>query len=216
MSITVDTRKFKRQSARLMDMRQWQGAENFWRQQGSGVMKEVINRMPPSRRRANVAAKKSGENAVEGDIRKVFQAVHPSRAENVDLAAVHRAHRNARGRTRRAKPRRQVKAAVLNAYIREKKKQVGYLAAGFNAAAAKVGYKPPAWIWRHRAPGSMKLRTSTRGIRIKATNRVGYAPRIVRIDAKVQSGINTQANKIRRQVDYLLKRQARKVGFRVR
>jgi hypothetical protein len=218
MSITVHTGPYKRQAARLMDLKRWSGVEAFWKAQAKGVMKEVIAYIPPGQGKADLGAKKRGEGAVEGDLQKLFEGVSPQRAEQTDLAPIHDRHRNARGKVIGVRKNAQYKVprAALTAYIRETKTHVGYLAAGFNAAAAKVGYRPPAWIWRHHSPGSVSLRITDRGIRFLATNAVPYASKIAILERQIQKGITAQTSKIRREVDFLLKRQAKAAGFKVR
>ena len=93
---------------------------------------------------------------------------------------------------------------------------MGYLAAGFNRAAARTGYKPPAWIWRHHSPGDVSLRVSARGIRFLATNRVGFASTVDNLQKRIQAGVDAQAGKIRRQVDHLVKKAATRSGFKRR
>ncbi len=219
MSIRVNTREYKRSAARLMDVRRWPNPEKFWAGQAKGVMKEVIAFVPPSMGKANIEAKRRGEANVASDIEKLFLAVSPRRADtSVSLAQVHAAARNSKGRVSRNKGRTPalVTRSALSAYLREVKGRVGYLAGGFNAAAAKVGYRPPAWIWRHRSPGSVRLRVSARGIQFRATNAVDYASGVAALESRIQRGIDAQTGKLRRETEYLLARAARASGFRNR
>lgn len=78
------------------------------------------------------------------------------RLQHAEIAArpdesLHAGVRNARGRVKPSQPVRQVivNEGTLNAYIRRRQRNVGILAAGWNAAARRFGYKPPAWIAKH-------------------------------------------------------------------
>lgn len=218
MSLRINTTNYRRQVQRLMDIRRWPNVQKFWAGQAKGVMKEVIAYVPPSKGKATLEGKRRGEEAVASDIAKLFIGVTPRRAKETDIKSLHQRHRNAKGRVGRdlGQNRYKVPRAALNAYIRETKKSVGYLAGGFNAAAARVGYRPPAWIWRHQSPGSVVLRISDRGIRFRATNAVDYASQIGVLERRIQKGINAQAAKIERETRHLLIRAARGAGFKTR
>jgi hypothetical protein len=219
MSITVHTGPYKRQAARLMDIRRWPDAQKFWAGQAKGIMKEVIAHVPPAWGKADLNAKRIGEAIVASDVGKLFQAVAPGAVDrSVDLASIHSGARNQKGKVPRSKGKNKYKVskAALTAYIKEEKSHVGYLAAGFNAAAAKVGYRPPAWIWRHSAPGSVMLRVSERGIHFRATNSVQYASKIGILQHQIQKGVNVQTSKLYRESMYLMLSAAEKAGFKTK
>lgn len=219
MSIRVYTDSFMRQSARLKDVRQWSSPERFWARQAKGLMMDIVGRVPPSAGKADLAAKKRGEGAVARDVAKLFQPVPRRQVEHHDLAGLHRSHRNDKGivptRSKRGN-RYKVSHEALRSHLRESKGKVGFLAAGFNAASERTGYRPPAWILRHRAPGGVALRVSERGIYFRATNSVRYASNVSRLEAQIQRGLNQRAAKIWLEVEFLLKLEAAKAGFQVR
>lgn len=103
---------------------------------------------------------------------------------------------------------------AFNRYRRTALKSVGRFAAGWNAAAAKVGYRPPAWIARHRSAGAIAVELSARRIRFKATNKVPYGSKLSNVRHRVQRAVNDQANKLHRQIKHRLISQAKKAGFR--
>lgn len=90
---------------------------------------------------------------------------------------------------------------------------VGFLASGWNVAAAKLAFKPPQWMWRHKGEGDMREVTTSDRLEIDAINRVGFAnnavggqmDRLLRFAYTAQQGANdrrwkkfaeTQAKKV--------------------
>lgn len=222
--IRIDTRSFKRKSAQLMDLRRWPDAEKFWRTQAKGVMSETVNRTPPGGGPVRgIQAKQRGEAIIHGDMAKLFRPVtrkDPGVITSIGkVSHIHSSARNKWGRVHRDLPEDQkhmVFRPVLNDYRREKLKHVGHLAAGFNRASARVGYKPPAWIWRHKAPGDVMLRVTSRGIYFRATNRVRYASSVTNLEKRIQAGVDAQTAKLYRQVDYFVNGAARKAKLKRR
>lgn len=222
--IRIRTASFKRQAAKLMDLRQWPDAEKFWRVQARGVMSEVVNRTPPGGGPVRgIQAKKRGEALVNADVAKLFRPVTRKDGDTITtqgrMASIHEAARNKYGRVHRNLPdeeKHPVFRPVLNAYRKDKLKRVGNLAAGFNRASARVGYKPPAWIWRHKAPGDVVLKVTSRGIYFLATNRVDYASSVTNLEKRIQAGVDAQTAKLYRQVDHFVNGAARKAKFKSR
>lgn len=154
------------------------------REQGRGIVRWVqLYTAPGHDGVTGQAAKKHGEGKVEGDIRKLMFGVSKRAAGmRTDIAAIHKSARNARtGRVNRSQGSGKVPVprAALNKYIASKKKMVGYLASGWNTAAAKLGAKAPAWIWRHSGEGDVRDVTTSDSVKIVATNRVGFASRAI-------------------------------------
>lgn len=218
MSLRIHTQTFKRQAARLADIRTWPSAHSFWARQAKGVMKEVIANVPPSQGKADLSAKRAGERAIETDIGKLFVAASGRNPiQPVAIASIHQSARTDKGRVAgrsRGKNRHRVSKAALQAQMRDAKKGVGNLAAGFLPAARAVGYNPPAWIGRHSAPGSVSLRITSHGIRFRAINNVAYANKVVFLQSRIQKGVNRQTSKIFLEVEYLLGKAAGDTGFR--
>ena len=96
-----------------------------------------------------------------------------------DLLGSHeRARRGAAGRVnpRNRKEKLPVSNAVFNRVLSLLQKHVGWLAAGLNAAATKLGFSLPAWIKRHGNKfGSISVKASANGIRIRIIQNVPYA-----------------------------------------
>lgn len=216
MSLRIYTTTFRRQAHFLRRLIESQDTQQFWMGQAKLIVTEVIAHVPPSQGKADLSAKRAGEKTVESDIGKLFQEVAPSRAEETSLKQIHSRHRNHKGRVPRSKGRNKYKVSktALRTYMREQKARVGYLAAGFNAAANATGYRPPAWIARHRAPGSVSLRVDSRGIRFRAVNEVHYASKVAFIQSRVQKGINIRSQKLWRELEFLMERYAKRSGFK--
>jgi hypothetical protein len=209
MSLKIYPREFQRQAARLADIRTWPDAHSFWARQAKGVMKEVIANVPPAAGKADLTAKRIGERAVERDIGKLFVAASGQRrpAAPVAMESIHQSARTDKGRVggrSRGRNRHRVTQTALKAYLRDAKKDVGKLAAGFVPGANAVGYRPPAWIARHSAPGSVSLSITSHSIRFRAINSVSYANKVNFLQSRIQRGVNRQTAKIFLEVEHLL------------
>ena len=94
-------------------------------------------------------------------------------------------------------------------------KKVGLLMAGWNASAAKLGTKLPAWTSRHGTGGGRCAVTKTRsGIRIRLENMVGFVTKVKGLERRVQWALNAQAGALERAADAIIRKTARRVGFR--
>jgi hypothetical protein len=94
-------------------------------------------------------------------------------------------------------------------------KKVGLLMAGWNASAAKLGTKLPAWTSRHGTGGGRCAVTKARtGIRIRLENMVGFVTRVQGLERRVQWALNAQAGALERAADAIMRKTARRVGFR--
>ncbi|MEM7696924.1 MAG: hypothetical protein AAF236_00805 [Verrucomicrobiota bacterium] len=207
--IRLDTTKFEKQLARFMAGSR-RDLSDVMKQQMRLFVRDAATMTPPGKRgstsTSGTSAKKKGEASVKSDISKLFAPVPKAQAESVDLAAVHKRQRNSRGRVGRVGDRRRVYSAELNAFIRKQVAKVGALAAGWNRAAARVGWKPPAWIWRHASPGSIDIEDNDKHIRLKARNRVRYASDQKGLERRLQMAMNARADALRRQVDRALEK----------
>ena len=94
-------------------------------------------------------------------------------------------------------------------------KKVGLLMSGWNASAAKLGTKLPAWTSRHGTGRGRCAVTKTRtGIRIRLENMVGFVTRVQGLERRVQWALNAQAGALERAADAIMRKTARRVGFR--
>ena len=211
--IEVDTREFMATAARFLATSKRDHLV-VMREQAKGVIREVIALTPPGRP-GMTKARSRGTGKVKADILKLVKGTSSeARVQRRDIAAIH-ASRRRRGRvTRELNPRILVPMDALRAYIKERQARVGHLASGWNEAAAKLGYKPPAWVWRNEGPGAIKIRVTDKDIRIRATNRVAFASEISMLNRRIQTALNIQRNKMERRLASYLKRAAARSGFK--
>jgi hypothetical protein len=184
------------------------------RTQFKGIVREVIRTTPPgSAKTQGAAAKKSGENKIRGDVMRAIIPTRSNRVDTNDVAGVIASLRNSRGTVRRPSKKVRVPSQAATAYIKEKQRMVGYVAGAWNPAAAKLGYKPPAWIWRHGSPGSIKIEISDDRILFRATNRVSYAGNLRFFKNRIQGAVDDQASKLFRQISHVTGNTAKKAGI---
>ena len=208
VDVTWETNDFRRALDRYM-----RGSRRdisiVMRQQAKKIIESVAMVMPPSSAgsTAPVKARKQGEARIRGDLARLF--VKAKIGGETNLASVHKAARNSRGRVRNISKKIPVAAADFNAYQKLVLARVGFLASGWKAAATALGSKLPAWIRRHNGPGDATVHESFNGITVTATNKVRYASSGDN-DRRVKWAINRQAGKLRAQLDYQLKQNARR------
>jgi len=190
-------------------------AEVVLRQQARGLMKSLIDVTPPGGRNvSNAKARARGINSLKADAFKVVEVVSPKRAEETNVEPLISRHR-VQGRVKQeVTPRILVSAAALRAYLKKQQAKVGFLASGWNQAASKLGFKPPAWIWNNRGPGAVVIEVNERRIAVRATNRVKYASGFRDMSSLVQWAVNLQTQKLRRQLTNFLAGTARRAGFK--
>ena len=184
------------------------------REQAKGVSREVIALTPPGRP-GMTGGRSRGTAKVKADILKLVKGTNAeAKVQRTDIAALH-ASRRRRGRvTSVIRPRILVPMDALRAYIRQKQTHVGHLASGWNTAAARLGYQPPAWIWRNDGPGAIEIRVTARDIVIRATNRVPWASEISMLERRLQTALNIQRGKRERRPASSPAKAAARSGFR--
>jgi hypothetical protein len=102
------------------------------------------------------------------------------------------------------------------AYIKKAVKMVGKQAAGWKAAAIKLGAKLPAWITRHDRAGYAKYtQQGSRGV-LELANAGVYARARGTLERRLQAVLTKRTGALTRRVDYYLKQNAKASGFGVR
>lgn len=184
------------------------------KEQARGIMRNLFMVTPPGR--ANLGsgkARKRGRDNVKADVLKVVRPVK-SKPDQTNVAALIKAHRH-EGRVRRqVNPRITVPLDAFKAYVAKKQAMVGFLASGWNEAAARLGVKPAAWIWQNEGPGDLQITITDKSIRIIATNKVKYASSIGQLRSRLQWAVNQQGRKIERRLKRFQEEQAQKAGFK--
>ena len=108
-----------------------------------------------------------------------------------------------------------VSATAYKRFSKALNKRVGWMAAGWNQAAALLGYRPPAWIWRHSAPGYGTLTVDDQGVRIKMTNAVRYASQVGDMRRRVQYALDSQAKKMINTANKFFENMWKTSGFKL-
>ena len=197
-----------------------QSRRELTEQAARGFVKEVVGITPPAGKgKRGSAAKKAGEASIKYDLARVMIAVRA--AKNVTLQDPRAIHQRLRDlRTGRINPRNlkhpyPVDVSALRSLQRELLARVGELAAGWNAGAAKLGAKLPAWVSRHGSGRSaISVVDSIRLFRITLTNAVKYVTNVADYGRRIQSAIGIQAAKMERKADFLLTRALKRSGWK--
>lgn len=94
------------------------------------------------------------------------------------------------------------------------KRQVGILAAGWNAGAKKLGVKLPAWVTRHGTAFGECVVTITRDtFRIELGNVVNFVGNVKGYERRMQRAVDFQAAKMQREADYLVRKAIKQSGW---
>lgn len=103
-----------------------------------------------------------------------------------------------------------VSKAAMSRFEKHLFSKLGMAASGWNMAAAKLGVKPPAFIWRHGGSGGFQVLVTDQSIRIKMSNRVDFAAKIPRMNwpRVVQRALDKQA----KLMDKVVKNHLGKMG----
>jgi len=184
------------------------------KEQARGIMRNLFEVTPPGRPKLGSGkARKRGRDNVKADVLKVVRPVKRNPQET-DVAALIKPRRRD-GRVRReVNPRITVPLDAFKAYVARKQAMVGFLASGWNEAAARLGVKPAAWIWQNEGPGDLQIIITDKGIRIIATNKVKYASSISQLRSRLQWAVDQQRRKIERRLKKFHAEQAQKAGFK--
>lgn len=189
------------------------------RMAAKGFVKDVISISPPaSKGITGQAAKKRGEAGIVADVAKLLiPAQNPTGANakaRGELWQFHKAHFRG-GRVRIADAERAVARPQDIAWlVRTLQKLVGWLAAGWNAGAVKLGVTVPAWVKRHGSRfGEHEITVTATRVRIELSNTVGFVGDVKAYDRRVQAAINYQGKKMQRQSDALLKKRLKVAGL---
>lgn len=87
-------------------------------------------------------------------------------------------------------------------YVARMKGKVGTLASGWNAAAAALGFSPPAWISRHGTQhGQVIMDLDSERMRIVFTNAAPFTNNVRDLASRVQKAVDWQARDMNRRID---------------
>lgn len=209
VDVKFETAEFRRALDRYMKSSR-RDISTVMRQQCKKIIESVAMVMPPSSAGsiAPVKARKQGEARIRGDLQKLFIKTRRGPHES-NLASIHKANRNSRGRVSRRPTKTPVSPAVFNAYQKLVLSRVGLLASGWKAAATALGSKLPAWIRRHSGPGDVSVRDSFNGTTVTATNKVRFASAGDN-ERRVKWALSRQTRKLQNMIGAQLSKTARR------
>lgn len=202
------------------------GVQRQMEKQGKLLVGHLMDLTPPSGRHGRgVKAKQAGMRTVEAEIRKVIMGVDKRRDPNPSLAmgALRQHHEKARkggrvkGKSRTGRQLMVTSKSKLNAYIKQRQKQVGMLAAGWNAAARRFklsGRKWPAWVKRHNPPSFADLKMGKRKIKIRLVNQVKYAGNVGIMRRRLDAALHRSARN-NEKILHSYKKAAKAEGWKV-
>lgn len=181
--------------AKIIDKNNPEGLQKLGLQSARRFVKNAADITPPADGKANVAAKRQGENAILADLLKLavpttVAGVSRAKAREVLDSAEDLIERHKRSLTHgRVNPRNGrklfVEQADFNRVYKLLADRVGWLAAGLNAAAQKLGFNLPPWIKRHGTKfGSITVRITRTGIFIRIVQNVAYTDDVTGYEKK--------------------------------
>jgi hypothetical protein len=212
VDLKIDDRAFRR-SLNAFAANSRKTGQEILRSQAKLFVQDVVKITPPNRGKAN---RKGGEATIRADIRKIMRASNAKDAVT-DPADIHSSYRNkSTGRVRR-ELKNKIKVRNLAAFIKAEIEKVGILASGWNAAAARLGAKLPAWITRHgTGRGSIRILLGALSMRIVLANAVKFVGNVKGLTRRVQSALDRRSKAMDRQLEnFAVKQAARKAGFEV-
>jgi hypothetical protein len=195
------------------------GVAALMRQSAKRIIKNIVDITPPARGKADGAAKKAGENSIFGDLLKIAQPVQGltrKQAAGVlanadDLLKYHAQNLAANGRPNRGVKKIEVLHGDLMRVAALLGKRVGWLAAGLNAAAEKLGFKLPAWIARHgNAFGIIEINFTETRFHIKIGQNVPYADNVKGYARKFDFAFQREVKSLQGMIKAVAEKAARK------
>lgn len=203
------------------------GIAALMRQSAKRIVKNIVDITPPASGKADGAAKKAGENAIVGDLLKLAQPVEGiTRRQAKDVLAsaddLMQLHARSLASNGRVNPRsRREKLQVLSQDFTRVAallgKRVGWLAAGLNAAAGKLGFKLPAWIARHGQKfGIIEINFTETRFHIKIGQNVPYADNVNGYARKFDFAFQREVQSLQRMIKVVADKAARKARARFR
>ncbi|MEQ1862644.1 MAG: hypothetical protein ABMA13_22215 [Chthoniobacteraceae bacterium] len=199
---------------------------------GRRVVKNIVDITPPAKGKADASARKRGEQAILNDILRIAIPVTATSAKKAgqtiadgeQLAETYRrslvrgggssGHRvNPRSRKHRLLVRRDefmAFAKLIHGYV-------GWLCAGLNAAASKLGFKLPQWITRHgQKYGKIEIKSSPSGIRIRFLQDVPFADAVAGYARKWNWALQKEVKALLNQAKAVVRKRARKTGLKLK
>ena len=190
-------------------------------------VRNVADITPPATGKADSIAKKRGEAAILRDLLKIAiptTVAGPSHAAREVLASAEdllTAHATALSAgtvdRRKVHDKLFVSPTTFNRVLALLQKRVGWLAAGLNAAAARLGASLPAWIKRHgNRFGRIEVHPSRHGLRIRIIQNVPFADDVKNYARHWNFALQKEIASLTRQARAIFERKAGRAKARLR
>jgi hypothetical protein len=198
-------------------------ADNI-RKEGRLLATAILQLTPPNKEKQNKALafipswnKSGGDKTIANDLAKVFRE---SKKGITNPAELHQRFRVRRGRIfnktlKTETTDKRIRVSGLAAYKKMVQKRVGYMAAGWSAAANSLGSKVPDWIARHRAPGRGGVKTFGNKVEVFLTNDAVYPQSRNLLERRVGNALTFRAKTMLKQVNKYVAKNAQSAGFTV-
>ncbi len=148
------------------------------------------------------------------------KAVRDALATAEDLMAAHdRARSGSAGRVnpRNRKEKLFVSQTAFNKVLADLQKRVGWLAAGLNAAAARLGVSLPAWIKRHGERfGKIEVQIGAASIRIRITQNVPFTDNVKGYSRQWDFALEKEIHSLRGQIKAIWDKKSKKAAGHLR
>lgn len=191
-SLVAEYRKAFRHLAEVVGKTDPEGLHKLAAQSAIRFVRNVAAITPPAMGELNNAAKQRGEQAVLSDLLKLaiptvgdHLSARQSKeifASASDLLALHtRSRSGAHGRVnpRNRKEKLLMKQAEFQRVVKQLQGKVGFLLAGLNAAAARLGFNLPSWVRKLGARyGSITVEQTVSRIRIRILQNTPYTDNV--------------------------------------
>jgi hypothetical protein len=204
--------------------------EEEFEYQAGRILHRMIRITPPFNGKGSIgAAKKQGERAIVKDMRKIFvpvdlkgqrqinqlfgNVIEPryvdTKEKHPDVESIWQSRRKTAMRTRSGRAMFYVDRRKFDRLARKKKKNVGKLGSGYKPAAGRLGVALPAFMKRHRSPGSITVDSGPDLIRIVITNGTHYAHQVPEFRRRIEWAVSTQKAAMERQLNRAMKQLER-------
>jgi hypothetical protein len=199
---------------------------------GRRFLKNVVAITAPASGAADSTAKKRGEQAILNDLLRLAIPVKGTTrgkgrqqlASAEELAELHRRSlvRGGGQTGHRVNPRSRkqllrISQAEFNRVLKPMQALVGWLAAGLNVSAARLGFKLAAWIARHGTKhGLISVKSTASGIKIRIVQNVPYADNVAGYARKWNFALEKEVKALVNQAKAIVKKRTQKTGLKLK
>jgi hypothetical protein len=191
--------------------------------EGKRLVKAIIQLTPPNKEKENKKGDinpsynlSGGKKTIANDLAKIFRQ---SKRGTASPESFHKRFRDKRGRVRlnlnKGNKDRRIRIADLAEYKKKVQARVGYMAAGWKAAAASMGINLPAWISRHSAAGKGRVSLNGERLTIELSNNVVYPGARFLVERRVDDALRYRARTMMSRVNHFVYKAAKGAGFEV-